>query len=321
MMNFNKDNLNIARSIRAEHNVTLRVVDAKTGRVIQAHTGHNSATNSLLLGVGYFLNGEGVLNQGDAMLRNYIPQYISLGTMGLCGQGQTSDGLPTDIGGPASEDEETRYTRYMNQCPGFGADGYDSTSNNGRDYFGLGLPYTDYVSTLSYVIGDEVTYNGNLYQCTSVDPVTGTFDPSKWQLKLDLNTVGFEAVSPTHLRAKISYRNVVPEGYAEKSNTIDVVFGALISTGALAQFRSNNDYIFITEAGLWSNPQWTDGGENGLLAGYRIIPPDDTNRDMSVEANRRILQHNILRVGVNQVVQVIWKIQLGAVPDVTTSIS
>ena len=33
--------------------------------------------------------------------------------------------------------------------------------------------------------------------------------------------------------------------------------------------------------------------------------------DMSVEANRHELQRSILRVGVNQVVQVVWKLQLG----------
>ena len=39
----------------------------------------------------------------------------------------------------------------------------------------------------------------------------------------------------------------------------------------------------------------------------------DVNWDMSIEANRRLLKANIIRIGVNQVAQVIWKIQLGAI--------
>lgn len=299
------------KQIPIKHNVSIRVLDSRTGQVLQSHTGHNSATNSLLLGMGYYLNGEGVLNQGSGMLSSYIPQYISLGTMGLHGQSADENGLPIDIGNaPSGSIEEVQYQDYMDKRPGFGADGYDANANNGRDYFGLGLPYTNYVSTQFYVLGDRVTNNRVLYECNSIDPVTGPFDSTKWTEIQDLDEVGFEVFSPTYLRSKISYRNVVPEQYAETANTIDVVFSAMISTGALAQFRGDNDYIFITEAGLWCTPQWVDSGENGLLAGYRIVPPDEANWDMSVAANRRILQNNILRVGRNQVVQVIWKMQL-----------
>ena len=52
-------------------------------------------------------------------------------------------------------------------------------------------------------------------------------------------------------------------------------------------------------------------GDNGLLAGYRICPPDQDNWDMSVPENRRILKENIIRVGINQIAQIIWKIQIG----------
>ena len=137
--------------------------------------------------------------------------------------------------------------------------------------------------------------------------------------------------------------------------TIDVVFSALISTGALAQFREpGRDYLFITEAGLWSKRDWTDGGDNGLLAGYRIAPPDANNWYMTAESlvghdaalidylqkvqhienptpedltdaareqcaayNRDLLNKQIIRVGINQVVQVIWKIQLGGIEQLT----
>ena len=306
-----RNSLITAKQIPIEHNVSIRVLDARTGQVLQSHTGHNSATNSLLLGIGYYLNGEGVLNQGSGMLSNYIPQYISLGTMGLHGQTADENGLPIDIGNAASGSSEVeQYQDYMNKRPGFGADGYDANANNGRSYFGLGLPYTDYVSTQFYALGDRVTNEGVLYECNSIDTVTGQFDPTKWTVIQDLSSDGFEIFTPAFLRSKISYRNVVPEQYAETANTIDIVFSAMISTGALAQFRGDNDYILITEAGLWSTPQYIKSGENGLLAGYRIVPPDESNWDMSADANRTILQNNILRVGRNQVVQVIWKMQL-----------
>lgn len=297
-----------------QHNVCMRVLDATTGRVIQSHTGHNSATNSLMLGIGYYLSGEGVLNQGSSTLINYLPQYISLGTMGLHGQSQDENGLPTDIGNaPEGSTEEDQYQDYMQKRPGFGADGYSSVLNNGRSYFGLGLPVTTYDANKLYAVGAVVTYRGVTYQRNPIDPevaVTGPFNPVFWTQTGSLVSEGYELVSPSSLRAKISYRSVVPEQYAEQDGTIDIVFSAMVSTRALAQFRDDTDYIFITEAGLWATPQWTDSGENGLLAGYRIVPPDQINWDMTVPENREILQKNILRVGLNQVVQVIWKIQL-----------
>lgn len=160
-------------------------------------------------------------------------------------------------------------------------------------------------------------------------------------------TINCELISASFPRAQISYRDIVPETESEIPQTIDVIFSAMISTGALAQFREpGKDYIFITEAGLWSKKYWEDGGDNGLLAGYRIAPPNKKNWAMTSEAvtddiakeylqsqginnptleqieaikpevaqnNRNILKQNIIRVGPNQVVQVIWKIQLGGI--------
>lgn len=313
------NHVDVARRMRISHNVSLRVIDKYTRKVVCEHTGHNSATNSLLSGIGYYLVGEGVLNQGTAALKPYLPQYISLGTMGLEGQHQTESGLPVDIGGVASDpdyDPETCYTKYMNERPGYGADGYDASYNNNRPYFGLGYPYTTYQTTQRYSVDDIVTYQGVLYKCISPTEL-GPFDINKWNAILDLSTSGFEVMSPSFPRAKIAFRDVVPEIYAEKAKTLDIVYSAMISTGALAQFRGDNDYVFITEAGLWARPDWSGSMsiDNGLLAGYRILPPDSDNWDMSDPANREILQKNILRVGVNQVVQVIWKIQIGGIDE------
>jgi hypothetical protein len=54
---------------------------------------------------------------------------------------------------------------------------------------------------------------------------------------------------------------------------------------------------------------------SGLLAAYRIAPPNEINWDMTKEENRKLLQQSILRVGYNEVVQVVWKIQLGSISD------
>ena len=34
---------------------------------------------------------------------------------------------------------------------------------------------------------------------------------------------------------------------------------------------------------------------------------------MSIPENRNIVKQNILRVGINQIVQVVWKLQLGSI--------
>lgn len=288
--------ISTAKRIPIEHNVCIRVLDAATLKPVCSHTGHNAATNSMLTGIGHYLTGEGVLNQGYHMLGQFVPRYISLGTMGLYSQESDVAGLPAELGGPASQPESERFQNYMLQPPGFGADGYDFNSNNGREYLGLGPVFLN--------------------------------RPNKSK------TVDCELISPSFPRADITFRDVVPESQAEFAQTIDIVFSAMISTGALAQFREpGKDYIYITEAGLWGKRDWFDGGDNGLLAGYRIAPPNQDNWIMvpvpavddpkpenpydwkvtpqQAEENRQILKKNIIRVGINQVVQVIWKVQLG----------
>lgn len=274
--------LSIARNMGMQHNVTIRVVDRATGITVGEHVGHNQATNSMLVGIGRYLLGDGVLNQGVAMLSNYVPKYISLGTMGLYSQESDALGLPAGIGVSSTDvygnpiDEETRFSAYMQQRPGYGADGYDPNQNNGRSHLGLGP-----------------MFSGAATNC--------------------------ELISTTFPRSQISFRDVIPETESELPGTIDIVYSAMISTGALAQFRGTNSdgskmgHVFITEVGLWSKQNWSDSSSNGLLAGYRIAPPNRINWDMSVAENRDILKHQIIRVGVNQIVQVIWKIQIGSV--------
>lgn len=285
------DVINIAKNLGINHNVCIRVIDEITGKTVSEHVGHNAATSTLLNGLGHFLMGE-ALAGGSVILADWIPQYISLGTMGLRNQEEDEDGLPAGVGdGPYSPDQQAElFTDYMEKTPGFGSDGYDKSLANGRDYPGLGYKFEDRP------------------------------DQTK--------TVECELVSATFPRSKITYRQCLPESRSESPKTIDVIFSALISTGALKQFREpGRDYIFISEVGLWSyqkneievptpedpHPPWT---LNGLLAGYRLCPPDSANWDMTDENNRKILKQNILRVGLNQVVQVIWKIQLGAVEQV-----
>ena len=401
----------IAKKLNIKQNVSIQVLDRFTGKVLQEVTGHNDATNSLLYGVAHHLIGDFMpnerhgLNPGYSMLSNYVPRYISLGTMGLINQNQDSHGLPAGIGDivPSSSDpeyqrllremnlakedldeaeealagecpyypateacescqvcsdrisakkqarddaqqayddavdafmsynEESRFVEYMKHTPGYGADGYSDNKNNGRKYQGLGHPFTSYDVTSTYRTGssghvaDEVTYNGYLYRCIAdTSSPAGPFDPLCWN-KLPDNeqpsagtTINLELISASYPRTLISYRDVVPESQAEQPGTIDVVYSAMISTGALAQFRpQGQDYIFITEAGLWSKKAWSDGNENGLLAGYRIIPPNSENWDMTIPENRQILKQNILKVGMNQVVQVVWKIQIGSIAEFT----
>lgn len=266
----------VAKNMGVRYNVTFRVIDRATNDIVQQVTGHNSATNSLMIGIGHYLMGDGVLNQGHEMLSQFIPRYISLGTMGLLSQGEDEYGLPTGIGVTPKLLDETeeeyevrRYTDYMETTPGYGADGYDANQNNGRFAFGLGP-----------------MFSGDAIKC--------------------------ELISASFPRSPITYRDILPESQSEIPQTIDVVFSGYISTGALAQFRGGNNYVFITECGLWSSKEYRTGQNNGLLAGYRIVPPSGSEWDMTQEANRETLRRNILRVGKNQVVQVIWKIQIGS---------
>lgn len=263
------------KNIGLRHNVTFNVIDQMTGKIVQSHVGHNAATNSMLLGMAHYLIGDGVLNQGYHMLNAYVPKYISLGTMGLYNQDEDAEGLPAGIG-VGEGDEITNFTAYMSQRPGYGADGYDANENNNRPYMGIGP---------TFVNRPNPTYTANC-----------------------------ELISDTFPRMQITYRDIVPEYESEIPKTVDVVFSAIISTGALAQFREEGkDYIFITEAGLWSTPTWTNSGENGLLAAYRLVPSNEDNWNMSIPENRNIVKQNILRVGINQIVQVVWKLQLGSI--------
>ena len=514
--------LDIIKRLDVKQNVTIRVIDEPTGKVVQEHVGHNAATNSLLTGIAHYLMGDGVLNQGGDTLSMWVPQYISLGTMGLTSQDSetiTIDGdtyiVPAGVGyTPAAPESATpeekelnarlRFSEYINQTPGFGADGYDENTNNDREWFGLGYPYTlkpnklsqdffdagqeyyelsdtpiDTISVTVYPqgvinedqhdssvtrmllsttdyevydnltedftgdgttvafelrhqaknivtvkvndaevaytydvstnivtlasapeVGDEIaifyytaspilhlidgtTYSGRLAIIYSIES-TDAANCELIQAKIENGTI-----VPLTMRSKITYRNMVPEIQSEVPNTLDVIFSAFVSTGALKAFRGDNDYIYITEAGLWSKPYFNDSGDNGLLAGYRILPSDDevpeirvtkdftgdgeqtvfvlddtpgnsideilsvtidgvgvitytldkiaktitfntapddgseieviftsvdvthTWKDMNVEENRQKVQQSIIRVGVNQIAQIIWKLQLG----------
>ena len=289
-----------SKHIGINHNVTLILRNNDSMKIESIRRGHNAATNSMLTGIAHYLTGDGILNQGWHMLSNYVPKYISLGTMGLINQDEDENGLPAGIG-VVDGDELTRFEDYMLQTPGYGADGYDGNLNNGREYLGLGPVFVD---------RDDKNH-----------------------------TINCELISNTFPRAQISYREIVPEVESEFPETIDVVFSAMISVGALSQFREEGkDYLFITEAGLWSRQDWVQGGDNGLLAGYRIAPTDRINWGMTPDSvnesaiadyeskygpitgdkqkvvadyNRDLLKRSIIRVNSNQVVQVIWKIQLG----------
>lgn len=294
------DAFQCAKDLGVKYNVTFRILDAATGKLVSEHIGHNQATNSMLTGIAHYLKGDGILNQATHMLSRHIPRYISLGTMGLISQEEEviavptetgeidyiNTGLPAGIGdklyendGKTVRSEADRFQAYINTMPGYGADGYDSNRNNGRNKMGLG-------------------------------PVFAKRDSANTE---NPQTVECELISETFPRAAITYREIVPETHAELPETIDIIYSAMISTGALAQFREpGKDYVFITEAGLWSSDVWTAGASNGLLAGYRIAPPDEKNWDMTKEENRELLKRNIIKVRKNQVVQVIWKIQIGS---------
>lgn len=451
--------LDIIKRLDVKQNVTVRVIDEATGKVVQEHMGHNAATNSLLTGIAHYLMGDGVLNQGSDTLMTWVPQYISLGTMGLTSQNSEEievDGVtytvPSGLGytpeAPAdatAEEKELnaqlRFSEYINQTPGFGADGYDNNSNNNREWFGLGYPYSlkpdalkqnfytwggaeqdftlsetpiDIISVTLYpggVVNQDshntsvdrkvlpsslYTVSGNIihfdeYSDTTIPAnsrlaVIYTFNnPAAANCELISAKLDNGNIVPLSMRSKITYRDLVPEIQSEVPNTLDVVFSAMVSVGSLKDYRGDNDYIYITEAGLWSKPYYSDSGDNGMLAGYRIMPSDDevldiamrqsfygdgatsaftfeeiaveivsvtisggplpeyalntstnqivfseapaagstilvmyktdnlTNswKDMTIEANRQKVQRNIIRVGKNQVAQIIWKIQLG----------
>lgn len=506
------DILSQNNSIRGEvknlgtgHNVSLRVIEPGTNKLVRTHRGHNRATNSLMTGIAHYLQGDGILNQGSSTLSAYIPRFISLGTMGLVNQLEDNEGLPMGIGyksyrqyntetgqwvydrydsltrkqldflgvydypmpilrsivrskvspdyylgsytyggdltfvpiGNASrfmsssaaeyalrswitaqgadaddwatryqilsienctcsscrgmhaihvndtigsiadrerrerlteeQEEALRFYDYMRQVPGYGADGYDLNQNNGRtstadSYImaGLGPPFSmrgrvgaPIIGELPYPDTRPCTHCGEYCTCGCCVEDWDTVDLNVY------DTVRCELISDSFPRQHITYRDIIPEEEAELPQTVDVVFSAMISTGALRQFRRlGQDFIFITEAGLWSRRDWILSGNNGLLAGYRLTPPNKDNwtvypnhsihmdrwyteNDVATtsiptseermaaidyakaqinsgdfnlaKSNRRIIKQSVLKVGVNQVVQVIWKIQLGAI--------
>lgn len=343
------DALEIAKRLDLKQNVTIRVIDEATNKVVQEHVGHNAATNSLLTGIAHYLLGDGTLNQGSDMLTSWVPQYISLGTMGLTSQDSETyydDELDMEITVPlgigttlvapdsATPEEkrlnaELRYSEYLNQTPGFGADGYDENTNNDRKYFGLGLPYDDrpalqkqdfyngdgnnrtftlsdtplsIVSVTVYAGGvvnqdmhdtsisrevlpsNKYTFEGNqvIIDDSYPAPAVGSRIAIIYEIEGDEAAV-CELIDSTTLRSKINFRNIIPEVQSEVPGTLDVIFSAFLSTGELAKYRGDNDYIYITEAGLWSKPSYTGGGDNGLLAGYRIMPSDDQVNTLGVE--------------------------------------
>jgi len=266
--------LEIAKGLGMRHNVCIRVIDEPTGKIVSEHVGHNAATNTLLTGIGQYLLGGAVTGAGQ-FLESWIPQYISLGTMGLSSQEQDEEGLPIGVGDNGAATEEERMVDYLLKTPGFGSDGYDLSLMNDRKYPGLGPQFSDREQEAS---------------------------------------VECELISKTFPRSPITFRQCLPESRSEYPKTIDVVFSAMVSTGALAQFREpGKDYIFISEVGLWSTPTYVADGSNGLLAGYRLAPADSENWDMSIPENRRILKSSIIKIGTNQIAQIIWKIQLGAI--------
>lgn len=346
--------MDIFKNFGVSQNVQINVYDEITNKLVQRIEGHNSATNSMLTGIAHYLIGEGILNQGWDTLGKWIPQYISLGTMGLYDQEEDEEHLPAHIGSldpfartyglvdggsgysigdvilalpaPGSEalpfdvfvevvtvsatgaietfkdstssiisgsgsgavinyivtnNEKAQCIDYLEKQPGYGADGYSASQNNYREFFGIGPTFDSRP------------------------------DPTK--------TTDCELILTDQRRPVISFRNIIPESSAEIPKTVDIVFSAMISTGQLKKFReSDKDYIFITEAGLWANPAWQDGVENGCLAAYRITYHDQskmTEEAMDIEENRKLLKQSILRVGVNQVVQVVWKIQLGSIDE------
>ena len=75
--------LQAAKNLGIKYNVSIRVIDEPTGRVVSEHVGHNAATNTLLTGIAHYLAGESLTGQVSSIMHQWIPQYISLGTMGL----------------------------------------------------------------------------------------------------------------------------------------------------------------------------------------------------------------------------------------------
>lgn len=348
-----------SKRFQIRHNVTFRILDKFTGKLIHEHKGHNTATNTMLEGIGHYLIGEGVLRQGYSMLSDFIPRYISLGTMGLRNQDQDSSRLPIGISGHNyTGDEETDFDNYMKERPGYGSDGYSSEYNNNRPYFGLGPAFSCFSTEVSYYKGDITYYKGVAYEAKSnmiVDPDQGIhnyWNSDQWKVASSSEQpTCYELITPGFPRQEITFRDVLPEYESEHAKTINVVFSAMIPSGAINEFvDASKDYVFITEAGLWSEKDFVSksASVNGLVAGYRVVPPNPVNwymkasdvpdnaaisylieqgivnptdaqiasakRTLSAQ-NRQILKEQVLRVERDQVVQVIWKIEIGNLDD------
>ena len=220
--------LDIVKRLDVKQNVIIRVMDEATGKVVQEYSGHNAATNSMLTGIAHYLIGDGVLNQGGDILSLWVPQYMSLGTMGLTSQeseeiteGEGSDQVtytvPKALGytpvAPDSATEEEkelntqlRFTEYINQAPGFGADGYDDNSNNNREWFGLGYPYSLKPNNLTQ---DFYTWDGTAGDLTltsvPIDIISVTLYP--------------EGVIDQDVRNTVVERIVLPESEYSVSGT------------------------------------------------------------------------------------------------------
>ena len=41
---------------------------------------------------------------------------------------------------------------------------------------------------------------------------------------------------------------------------------------------------------------------------------------MSILANQKLLNEQVIRVGINQVVQVVWKVQIGSISQLTSRV-
>ena len=48
-----------AKNLGLRHNVSIRVIDGPSGRIVSEHIGHNNATNSMITGMGHYLKGSG----------------------------------------------------------------------------------------------------------------------------------------------------------------------------------------------------------------------------------------------------------------------
>ena len=58
-------------------------------------------------------------------------------------------------------------------------------------------------------------------------------------------TINCELISPSFPRAQISYRDIIPETEAEFPETVDVIYSAMVSVGALNQFVKKVKIIYL----------------------------------------------------------------------------